>query len=48
MDCLQIRELVIICIDANTEEEAGVATVDNLVVTELERVVSSPPGSLDA
>ena len=35
MDSLKIRELVVIRIDADAEEKAGVAAVDDLVVSEL-------------
>ena len=34
---LKVRELVVIGVDAYTEEETGIATVDDLVVSELSR-----------
>lgn len=34
---LQVSKLVVICIDAHTEEEAGIATIYNLVISELGR-----------
>ena len=37
MDGFQVRELVVVRVDADAEEEAGVATVDDLVVAELPR-----------
>ena len=38
MNGLQVRQLVIIRIDARTEEEACVPPVDDLVVAELDEV----------
>lgn len=38
MDGLEIRKLVVIGIDAGTEEEAGIAPVDDLHVPELDEV----------
>lgn len=35
---LQVCQLVIIRVDASAEEEAGVATVDNTVIAELDEV----------
>jgi hypothetical protein len=35
---LQIRELVIVCVDARTEEEACVPPVDDLILPELDEV----------
>jgi hypothetical protein len=35
---LQIRELVIVCVDARTEEEACVPPVDDLILSELDEV----------
>lgn len=38
MDGLEKGELVVVCVDAGAEEEAGVAAVDDLVVAELDKV----------
>lgn len=38
VDGLEKRELVVVCVDAGAEEEAGVAAVDDLVVAELDEV----------
>jgi hypothetical protein len=38
VDGLEERELVVVCVDAGAEEEAGVAAVDDLVVAELDEV----------
>lgn len=38
MDGLEVGELVVVCVDAGAEEEAGVAAVDDLVVAELDKV----------
>lgn len=38
MDGLEVSELVVVCVDAGAEEEAGVAAVDNLVVAEFDKV----------
>lgn len=38
MDCFEICQLVVVCVDTDTEEEAGVTAVDNLVVAELDKV----------
>lgn len=35
MDCLQVRKLIVIRINADTEEETGVTAVYDLVVSEL-------------
>lgn len=35
MNCFQICQLVIICIHAQTKEEPGITSVDNLVVAKL-------------
>lgn len=35
MDCLQVRQFVVISIYANAEEESRVTTIDNFVVAEL-------------
>lgn len=35
MDCLQVRKLIVIRINADAEEETGVTTVYDLVVSEL-------------
>jgi hypothetical protein len=35
---LQIRQLVIVCVDACAEEEACVTPIDNLVVAEFDEV----------
>lgn len=35
MNCLQIRQLVIIRVDAAAEEETSISAVDNLVASEL-------------
>lgn len=35
MDSLEVRELIVVGIDADTEEETGVSSVDDLVVPEL-------------
>jgi hypothetical protein len=35
VDGLQVSKLVVICIDTHTKEEAGIATVHNLVISEL-------------
>ena len=43
MYCLQIRELIIVCVDAHTEEQASVAAVNNFVVAELALDVSFAP-----
>jgi hypothetical protein len=41
MDCLKVRQLVVVRIDADTEEQTSVASVYNLVVPKLERHVIS-------
>ena len=38
VDGLEVGELVVVCVDAGAEEEAGVAAVDDLVVAELDKV----------
>lgn len=38
VDGLEVGELVVIRVDARAEEEAGVAAVDDLVVSELDKV----------
>lgn len=38
MDGLEIGELIVICVDADAEEKPRVATVDDLVVAELDKV----------
>lgn len=38
VDGLEVGELVVVCVDAGAEEEAGVAAVDDLVVAELDEV----------
>lgn len=38
VDGLEEGELVVVCVDAGAEEEAGVAAVDDLVVAELDEV----------
>jgi hypothetical protein len=38
VDGLEEGELVVVCVDAGAEEEAGVAAVDDLVVAELDKV----------
>jgi hypothetical protein len=38
VNSLEECELVIVCVDAGAEEETGVAAVDDLVVTELDKV----------
>lgn len=38
VDGLEVGELVVVCVDADAEEEAGVAAVDDLVVAELDKV----------
>lgn len=38
VDGLEVRQLVVICVDARTEEEPGVPAVHNLVVAELDEV----------
>ncbi|CEF88198.1 unnamed protein product [Fusarium graminearum] len=35
---LEECEFVIVCVDAGAEEETGIATIDDLVVTELDKV----------
>lgn len=35
MDSLEVRELIVVGIHADTKEEAGVSSVDDLVVAEL-------------
>lgn len=35
MDSLEVRELIVVGIHADTEEETGVSSVDDLVVPEL-------------
>lgn len=35
MDGLEVRELIVVGIDADAEEETGVSSVDDLVVPEL-------------
>lgn len=37
MDCFQIAQVVIVNVHTNAEIEAGVASVDNFEVAELER-----------
>ena len=39
----EVRELVVVRVDADAEEEAGVATVDDLVVAELEQYLNIDP-----
>lgn len=36
MDSLEVRELIVVGIHTDTEEETGVSSVDDLVVPELE------------
>lgn len=38
VDGLEVGELVVVCINAGTEEKAGVPAVDDLVVAELDEV----------
>lgn len=38
VDGLEVCELVVVCVDADAEEEAGVAAVDDLVLAELDKV----------
>jgi hypothetical protein len=38
VDGLEVGELVVVCVDAGAEEEAGVAAVDDLVGAELDKV----------
>lgn len=38
MDGLKEGKLVVVCVDAGAEEEAGVAAVDDLVIAELDKV----------
>lgn len=38
MNSLEIGELVIVCVYTGAEEETGVAAVDDLVVSELDKV----------
>jgi hypothetical protein len=35
MDCLKVCQLVVISVNTDTEEEAGVASIHNLVVPKL-------------
>lgn len=45
MDGFQIRELIVVRVDAHAEEETGVTAVNNLVVAELlsERLSTGSP-----
>lgn len=38
MNGFEICQLVIVCVNADAEEEAGVPAVDNLVVSEFDKV----------
>lgn len=38
MDRLEVRELIVVGVHADTEEETGVSSVDDLVVPELDKV----------
>jgi len=38
VDCLQVVKIVIIDVDTDAEVEAGIATVDNLEVSKLDKV----------
>lgn len=42
MNGLEVRKLIVVRVDANTEEQARVAAVNNLVVTELASQSSAP------
>lgn len=35
VDCLQVRELIVVRVDAEAEEQTGVAPIHNLVIPEL-------------
>lgn len=42
MNGLKVRELVIICIDADTEEKASITAVDDLVIAKLKAISTTP------
>lgn len=44
MDSLEVRELIVVGIHTDTEEETGVSSVDDLVVPELETMRPSGEG----
>lgn len=35
MNCFQVRQFVIVCIDTHAKEETGISPINDLVVTEL-------------
>lgn len=35
MDSFQVCQLIVVCVYTDTKVESGIATIDNLVVTEL-------------
>lgn len=38
MDCLEVGELVVVCVDADAKEEASVAAIDDFMLAKLDKV----------